>query len=209
MTRAITSCIVGLGLLLGGCTTVRRGVVVKKSSRVDLTKFPRIANYWVDVRGRNGQGVKVTDRVLLFKNDWRRISVGDVISPEDYGVIVLPIALNKLALKLGPNRARRAGVSSARTAPAEKSPPQVAERSAKMKAAPKSAKVTEAEFEAVEARAHEDGHVREAKRKVHSATTPEEQSRAWEEYRRTYYEKMRELAPALRERIDEAEGSNE
>ena len=57
----------------------------------------------------------------------------------------------------------------------------------------------------MQARAGEDVNVREAKRRIHAATTPEEQSRAWEEYRSRLLRKMRELAPALSDRIDKAE----
>ena len=51
---AITPWCLGLALLLCGCTTVKRGVVVGKGSRVEPARFPRVENYWVDVRGEGG-----------------------------------------------------------------------------------------------------------------------------------------------------------
>ena len=202
---AITPWFLGLGLLLGGCTTVKTGVVVGKGSRVDPATFPRIENYWVDVRGVDGDGAKVTDRVLLFKKDWEKIGKGDHIAPADYGVMDLPATFRKLAKGELPGSKKRAPVADTRPAPTRKAAPAIPERRPSKKAASKPAAPTEAEFRAVEARANEDATVREAKRKIHSAATPEEQSRAWEEYRSKLLQKMRELAPALRERIDRAE----
>ncbi len=202
---AITPWFLGLGLLLGGCTTVEKGVVVGKGSRVDSSTFPRVENYWVDVRGLDGNGVKVTDRVLLFKKDWEKIGKGDRFAPADYGVMDLPATFRKLAKGGMPGSKKPTPAPDNRPAPPRKVTSTAAEPRPAKKAAPKPAAPTEADFRAVEARANEDAAVREAKRKIHSAATPEEQSRAWEEYRSKLLQKMRELAPALRERIDRAE----
>ena len=203
--QTITPWFLGLGLLLCGCTTVRKGVVVGKGSRVEPSKFPPVENYWVDVRGLNRSGVKVTQRVLLFKKDWKKIGKGARIAPADYGGMGLPAASRRLAKGGTPKPGKRSPGSDSRIATVRKAPPAVAERLPPKKAAPKPPAATAADFRAVEARAGEDAAVREAKGRIHSATTPEEQSRAWEEYRGALLRKMRELAPSLEGRIRKAE----
>ena len=206
--QTITLRFLGLGLLLSGCATVKKGVVVGKGSLVKPSKFPIIENYWVDVRGVDEDGVRVTERVLLFKKDWQRISKGARIVPADYGVMGLGEAFRKLAKRAKPKPTKRSGHSDSRIAAARKAPPAVAERLPGKTAAAKPAPATEEDFRAVEARAHEDATVREAKRKIHSATTPDEQTRAWEEYRNTLSRKIRELSPVPGERINKAGAVN-
>ena len=203
MMLAIPPWLLGLGLMLGGCTTVKKGVVVGKGSRVDLARYSRVENYWVDVRGPDADGEKVTDRVLVFKKDWEKISKGDRIAPADFGALDLSATAQKLA-KRGMLRWRKQRPEAqVRTAPARKPPRIAANRPPSKKVPKKPAPTAEPDFRAVEARAHEDASVREAKRKIHAAATPEEQARAWEEYRSTLHKKMRELAPTLR--IDKVE----
>ena len=188
--RTLTLWLPCLALLLGGCATVRNGVVVAKGSRVKPAAWPPVANYWVDVRGRGESGAKVRERVLMFKADWQKIRKGDSVALTDFGNVDLAATARKLAKKDAAKPAKPPGSTGARIAAAEKAPPKVAERLAPKKPAPKRDTALDAE-----ARAHEDAAVREAKRKIHTAATPEEQTRAWEEYRSTLQRKIRELAP--------------
>ena len=205
--QTITLRILGLLFLLSGCTTVKNGVVVGKGSRVEPSLCPPIENYWVDVRGLDESGVKITERVLLYKRDWQKIWKGTRITPADYGVVDLPTAIRRFALGETPRPKETARNSDGRVATVRKGPTPIAGKSPGKVATVKSAPTPEEEFRAVEARAAEDAVVREAKRRIHSATTPEEQSRAWEEYRSTLVRKMRELGPSLSERIDKAESA--
>ena len=186
---------------------MKNGVVVGKGSRVEQSVFPPIENYWVDVRGVNESGVKVTERVLLYKRDWQKIGKGTRITPADYGVVDLPTAIRRIALGETPKPKKTSRKPDTRVATARKAPTKAAVRSPGNAEAPKPASTPEEEFREVQARAGEDVTVREAKRRIHLATTPEEQSHAWEEYRSRLLRKMRELAPALSERIDKAESA--
>ena len=95
--------------------------------------------------------------------------------------------------------------SSTASAAQKKSPPKTNAPGTQppVKAEPDSA----ARFRSVEARAREDAAVRELKLKIHDAKTDDEQTAAFQEYRRALYQKMRDLEPSLKDRIDEAESA--
>jgi hypothetical protein len=177
-----------LSLLLGGCATIEKGVVVGKGSVVKPGPYPPIENYWVDVRGKNAEGDRVTERVLLFKPDWDKIRKGDRIAPADYGAVDLGTALRKILEGEPVRKKQLAGTTASRKRAAKKGPQPVAELAAAKRQAPRVQEKPAAPTEP-----HEEADVREAKRKVHAAKTPEEQSRAWEEYQALLARKQREV----------------
>lgn len=197
-------CLFGL-LLLGGCSSIERGVVVAKGQRQNTSVYPPIDYYWVDVRGENRGGRQVTERVQLFKPDWSDFKKGDRISPHDYDMIGVARALG-FSLK-----GKAEAVATRTPKPAlRKSPPPAAARKAatpRPRTAHESEAVRTARFRDVEARALEDTGVRESKEKIYSAKTDDEQTAAYREYRSALYRKMREMAPTLKDRIDQAESA--
>lgn len=77
---------VAAAFVLASCNCVKEGVVVSKRARKGVTSAyadgllrstyePDI--YWVEVEGRNQHGKLVRKSVLLFRNDWSLIKVGD------------------------------------------------------------------------------------------------------------------------------------
>ena len=62
-------------------------------------------------------------------------------------------------------------------------------------------------FEKAQVQALEDPRVREMKAKIHAASSDEERRKAANDYYRALYGKMRELAPAAKDRIDKEEAS--
>lgn len=68
-------------------------------------------------------------------------------------------------------------------------------------------KKREAAFSAAEARAVDDPSVRASKAKIHAAASEAEQTKAWWDYQHAMYGKMREIAPALKDMIDQAEAA--
>jgi hypothetical protein len=70
---------------LSACTTIRDGVVIEKRSRLGLAEVygedfdfrcePTI--YWVRVEGRDDKGRERIKNVILFRNDWLQLRVGD------------------------------------------------------------------------------------------------------------------------------------
>ena len=188
-------------LLLGACSSIDRGVVVSKGHRFRPGASPPIDFYWVDVRGRNQSGERVTERLLLFQRDWNRFDNGDRISPHDFDVVgaakKLKASVQKLA-HVGGGRARKQTGSD--HGARQKSP-----QNANVPRGPSAPETEAARFRSVEARAHDDAGVRDLKRKIHDAKTDDEQAAAFQEYRRALFQKMREMEPSLKERIDAAE----
>ena len=185
-------------LLLGACSSIDRGVVVGKGHRFRPGAVPPIECYWVDVRGPNAAGERVTERLQLFQRDWERFDEGDRIAPHDYDVVGAAKKISASVKKLtqaGHKPKHKPAGSGAR------------KKSAPKTAAPRvrSAADVEAQYRSVEARAHGDATVRELKLKIHNAKTDEEQTAAFQEHRRALFQKMRELEPSLKERIDAAE----
>ncbi len=71
---------------MASCSSVKEGVVVSKSVRMGMASacadgFLRSGRepdvYWVEVEGRNQHGRVIRQSVLLFRNDWSLIKVGD------------------------------------------------------------------------------------------------------------------------------------
>ena len=216
-----TSSFIGLlGMLLSGaCSSIERGVVVGKGHRVKPAATPPIDYYWVDVRGRNHDGERVTERLQLFKWDWDRFDEGDLISPQEFGPIEAAKRLGnsletytraagdsvrETILRPEPRPAKREIVKPRRKAPPV-SPRKPGGKSSGP-AAPHSASV-ETRYRDAEARVIEDPDVRDLKLKIHDAKSEAEQGAAFQEYRRTLYRKMRELDPSLKTRIDAAESA--
>ena len=205
-------------LLLGGCSTIERGVVVSKGHRENTAVSPPIDYYWVDVRGKNRAGEMKTERVQLFKPDWDRYKKGNRISPHEHDMIGAARALGvsmKRLVRIGakptpsptppkaPNRNRPAARKKSPTLPAS-APRPVAPRP---RPQPETETSRSAKLRGAEARAFEDPVVRDLKKKIYGAKTDEEQTAAYREYRRGLYRKMRELEPSLKERIDAAESA--
>ena len=184
-------------LLLGACSSIDRGVVVSKGNRFRPGATPPIDSYWVDVRGRNRDGARVTERLLLFERDWNRFDIGDRISPHDFDAVgaaqKLKASVQKLTRADGKPGRKRSG----------------SDRGARRKSAqrPSTPETEAARFRNVEARAHDDAGMRELKRKVHAAKTDDEQVAAFQEYRRALFQRMRDLDPTLKEHIDAAESA--
>lgn len=225
-----------LGLLcLAGCSTIEQGLIVKKGHSENSVVSPPIDYYWVDVRGKNRAGKEVTERVQLFKPDWDRYKKGDRISPHNYDMIGATKAIGtsvstsvKKITTLGakptpvpatPQTAKpRVSTQKKRPQPARAATPKTAAATPKPVAAtPKTAATTPkpveseaakaARFRSAETRAHEDPAIRELKRNIHNARSDEEQTAAFQEHRRALFQKMRELEPSLKDRIDQAEGA--
>ena len=205
-------------LLLGGCSAIERGVVVAKGHRENTAVSPPIDYYWVDVRGKNRAGEMKTERVQLFKPDWDRYKKGNRISPHEHDMIgaakALGLSMKRLArfgAKPTPSPTPSKAPQRPRSAARKKSPtlPASAPKPAAPRVRTKSETETSrsAKLRSAEARAFEDPVVRDLKKKIYGAKTDEEQATAYREYRRGLYRKMRELEPALKERIDAAESA--
>ena len=207
-------------LLLGACSSIERGVVVRKGHSVKSATTTPTDSYWVDVRGKNRDGKKITERVQLFKRDWELFDKGDGISPHNYDMIgaakALRASLKKLAQgKVTPTPKPARPFVKPATKPVHpvarrKSPPPTPAPKAaspRPRPAPETEALREARFRNVEARAHGDAEVRELKLKIQNAKTNEEQAAAWQEHRRALFQKMRELEPSLKDRIDQAENA--
>ena len=206
-------------LLLGGCSTIERGVVVAKGHRENGAVSPPIDYYWVDVRGKNRAGEVKKERVQLFKPDWDRYKKGDRIAPHDHDLLgvarAFGVSVKKLArMDAAPTPAPATSklkkpAKTDRLAARKKSPPLPAPAPKPVAARPRpkaeSEAVRVAKLRSAEARAFEDPAVRDLKKKIYGAKTDEEQSAAYREYRRGLYRKMRELEPSVKDRIDAAE----
>lgn len=209
-------------LLLVGCSMIERGVVVAKGHRENAAASPPIDYYWVDVLGKNRAGEEKTERVQLFKPDWDRYKEGDRISPHDYDMIGVTKSLGDSVKKLARIKAEPAPTPTPATLePAQrespparkKSPPTPTPVPVAKPAAPRPPPKPETEatraakLRNAEAHAVEDPAVRELKKKIYSAKTDEEQAAAYREYRSGLYQKMRELEPSLKDRIDQTESA--
>ena len=71
---------------LVSCSCVREGVVVAKHARKGMPRvygsgslysFNERDVHWIEVEGRNQNGRMVRKSIILFRNDWSLISVGD------------------------------------------------------------------------------------------------------------------------------------
>ena len=78
-------------LALGACTTVREGVIVKKSFRTEMPEVYDLAGlsfrcepsvYWVQVEGKDAAGRDQKKDIILFRHDWAQLRVGDHWSKE-------------------------------------------------------------------------------------------------------------------------------
>ena len=205
-------------LLLGGCSSIERGVVVSKGHRENTAVSPPIDYYWVDVRGKNRAGVEKTERVQLFKPDWDRYKKGNRISPHDHDLLGVARALGASVKQLAKAEARPTPApakpkpkNTGRPVARKKSPPPPVPAPSPVAPRPRPKPETEtsrsAKLRSTEARAFEDPVVRDLKKKIYGAKTDEEQTAAYREYRRGLYQKMRELEPALKDRIDAAESA--
>ena len=143
----------------------------------------------------------MTERLHLFKRDWAQLRTGDAISPQEFDMLGFGKTLRASSRRI----AEIVGEPTA-----EPAAPVVAERrvAARRKPPARPVKTDREEiFRNVEARAHSDPAVRELKLKIHNAKTDEEQAAAWQEHRRALFQKMRDLEPSLKDRIDQAENA--
>ena len=207
----LPTCLLSL-LLLGACSTIERGVVVRKGHTIKSSGTETSAFYWVDVRGKQRDGDLKTERVPLFKRDWERFRKGDVITPHDFDMLGATAGLRasvKKIAKLGSTPPPATPKARTRPTPVRSKapPPAPTPKAGAPKPSAETEAAREARFRNVEARAHADAGIRELKLKIHDAKTNEEQAAAWQEHRRALYQKMRELEPSLKDRIDQAETS--
>lgn len=207
----LPTCLLSL-LLLGACSTIERGVVVRKGHTIKSSGTEPSAYYWVDVRGKQRDGDLKTERVPLFKRDWERFRKGDVITPHDFDMLGATAGLRasvKKIAKLGSTPPPATPKARTRPTPVRSKapPPAPTPKAGAPKPSAETEAAREARFRNVEARAHADAGIRELKLKIHDAKTNEEQAAAWQEHRRALYQKMRELEPSLKDRIDQAENS--
>ena len=207
-------------LLLNGCSMIDRGVVVAKGHRENAAMSPPIDYYWVDVLGENRAGEAKTERVQLFKSDWDRYQEGDRISPHDYDMIGATKSLGDSVKKLArikaeptpppatPEPAPRENPPARKKSPPTPTPVPVAKPATpRPHPKPETEATRAAKLRNAEAHALEDPAVRELKKKIYGAKTDEEQAAAYREYRSGLYQKMRELEPSLKDRIDAAESA--
>jgi len=71
--------------MLSACTTLREGVIVEKRARMGMPEIygeefdfhyePSI--YWVRVEGKDDKGRERIKNIILFRNDWAQLRVGD------------------------------------------------------------------------------------------------------------------------------------
>lgn len=209
-------------LLLGACSSIERGVVTAKGHRVDAIVSPPIDYFWVEVRGENRAGEEKTERVQLFKPDWDRFKKGDLILPHDFDMIGATKAIGVSVKKFArikdeptpkPEIPKAATPKPATPKIATPKPVKADRAKTRRKSAPLSTPAPKPEtesaraarFHSAEARAHDDAAVRQMKLKIHAARTDDEQAAAFQAYRRALFQKMRELEPSLKDRIDAAE----
>ncbi len=201
-------------LLLGACSSIEHGTVVGKGHHENSAVNPPIDFYWVEVSGKDRDGQPATERVQLFQRDWDRYKKGDRISPHEYDMIgatkALKASVKKLA-KIGraptPETATPKPAQADRKATPKKVSPPPAIATPRPRVAAESAASREAKFRNVETRANEDPTVRDLKLRIHGARTDEEQTAAFQEFRRALFQKMRDLDPSLKDRIDRAENA--
>ena len=72
-------------LALSACTCIREGVIVKKCARSGMMDVyteefgfrfdPDV--YWVQVEGKDCKGRDRIKNIILFRNDWLQLRVGD------------------------------------------------------------------------------------------------------------------------------------
>lgn len=73
-------------LALAGCSTLREGVVVAKRARAEMPEVYDLYSfdfryepsiYWVKVEGRDDKGRVRVKNIILFRQDWDQLRVGD------------------------------------------------------------------------------------------------------------------------------------
>jgi hypothetical protein len=209
------TCVSTLAALLAACSAVKEGRVVKKG--IDPgTKLHPEPIHWIDIRGENRQNRVVTVRMEFFAMDWKAIDKGDWIAPASFG---LPrffqrihayneeqrresgrFSSSGLASRTQPKATRSKRI--ARRQPAESAP---ASEASLVAASEPTAASREEKYRAVREKAIEDESVRALKKRIHTATSDDEQTRAWREYRSALRDKMHALDPSLGDLIDRAE----
>ena len=181
-------------------------MVVEKGSSLVATELRPRTMYWVDVLGKNAEGMSVTERIHLFEQDWKGLKKGARIVPGDFAMG----HMNRM-LEVPPTPPAAAQKSSAKKSksdrPRKKKSSEPKEE--KKKDSTPSPKLTagqrKARFSDVEARAIEDAGVREMKQKIHAVGTDEEQAQALRAYRKGVFDKMRALDGSIHDLIDQAE----
>lgn len=214
-------------IALASCGSMKEGVVVAKSRKAPVigTYAPPEQTFWVDVEGTDGKGRTVTRRVQLFDWEWKQLRKGDRIALEDYGTFNISRTPEKGArrkpaskkprrkpatpkAKATPRPAATAAsprpASTPAASPAAK-PPLATPPPPKPTAAqgsPSPVANRQARYQEVEARALEDGSVRQARAKVHTARSNDEQARALTDFHKAKFNKMREIDGSLADMID-------
>lgn len=200
-----------LALALVSCSVVKHGKVVRKGVTKSGTVNRPWPTYWVDIRGKNRKDELVTARVELFRMEWKTVEKGQWISPDDFG---FPRFIQRITSFRADQRAEsgRFGTSGtvAKPKPKARRKRSVAKSDSSIPA--RAAGVTEdaqrqARFRVVREQAVEDESVRALKKDIHAAGSDEEQSKAWQQYRKALHEKMRVIDPSLGDLIEKAEAA--
>ena len=198
-------------VILAACSEVKEGKVVGKGIDRVGTKMHPGPIHWIDIRGKNREERIVTARVEFFEMDWKGIKKGDWVAPAQFG---FPRFFQRISAYNAEQRAESGRFSTSGSVAKPKAKGRgksrpvakpAAETAAPEGAAPSSEGDREAKLRQVRERAIEDEGVRALKKNIHAAASDEEQTRAWQEYRKALHEKMRALDPSLSDLIDKAE----
>lgn len=207
-------------LPLASCSTFNEGTIVGKRSRPVEPGFSRLGpTFTLEIEGKGADGKAVRKTVLVSEAEWSRVRVGERYSlsaphtPRETSERAekKPAEPRKIAVaKPSPAKPKKQTADQAKPDKHQKigsmgvpaSTPSPAPTLAKP--SPRPAPLS---YEEAEAHAAEDSRVRELKQKIHAATTEEEQKKAADDYYKRLFEKMRELAPEAKARIDKEEAA--
>jgi hypothetical protein len=73
-------------LALGACSTLREGVIIEKKARGEMPEAYDLYSlsfryepsvYWVRVEGKDDKGRERIKNIILFRQDWDQLRVGD------------------------------------------------------------------------------------------------------------------------------------
>jgi hypothetical protein len=89
--RSTRSLIILACFALSACSSLREGVIVEKRARTGMPEVYGLYSlsfrcepdvYWVRVEGKDDKGRERIKNIILFRNDWAQLRVGDHWSKE-------------------------------------------------------------------------------------------------------------------------------
>lgn len=224
-------------LPLAACSTFNGKIVKKRSRPAEPGFSRLGPTFTLEIEGANASGKPVRRTALVSEEEYMRYHVGDRYPapekqndggtaaeknekrrPEKTDGAHQPASAKPSPAKVKKAEAekpkpKKAGAKS-QTEPAEPpaktampAPSPAAAAMPKVSATPAPAAQPQLSYEEAETRAAEDARVRALKQKIHTASSEEEQRKAADEYYRTLFGKMRELAPAAKARIDKEQAA--